>query len=231
MEDYSQWCSQGPNALAITSVPSIRKDNMFQLELMNGMDNLGSYQEIDMSVTLQTMPITSPVSPSEPDSNSPPGSQSSALKVTDLETQCRLHNRRRQNREAQRRFRQRKEDTKEILDQKIKYLESKCKELLAELQQTSETVAQLQKDKEALQCQIQDPLQLKGIIVHLTQQLKVLQTLSSVATHLTMSITPPSFNASPGSPKTNTSAANEASIMGCLNALLSTLKDNPPSPK
>jgi chromosome segregation ATPase len=137
--------------------------------------------------------------------------------------------RRTQNREAQRRFRKRKEDHKKDLEQQISALESKCQELLASLEQKSDNVAQLEKDKEALQSENQDLRKLWQTIVQLMQQLKVLQSLSSLAALLTTSITQPSPSASPDSQKTSASAnvADQASITGCLEAFLSLLNDKP----
>jgi hypothetical protein len=111
MEDYSQWCLQGPAALSLASVSSsINKDTSFQLELINGMvrflatsswtrdlplrfqEHVGFYQEIDMSATLPTTPISSPISPPELDSISQSGSQSSVLQAADaVAPQCQRH--------------------------------------------------------------------------------------------------------------------------------------------
>ncbi|CEL03446.1 hypothetical protein ASPCAL04600 [Aspergillus calidoustus] len=237
MEDYSQWCLQSPSAFSITSVSScLDKDTTFQLELMNGMEHFGFYQEINMSATsFPTTPISSPVSPPEPDSLSQSGSQSSVLQITQPGAQCQRHHRRAQNREAQRRFRKRKEDLQKNLEQKINALESKCQELSTEFQQESDKVAQLQTDKEALLSENQHLRRLRETIVHLVQQLKVLQSLSSLATLLTASINPPSPSASPGVQRTSASAsassADETSITGCLDALLLILNDKPLSPK
>lgn len=54
-------------------------------------EHVGFYQEIDMSATLPATPISSPVSPSEPDSISQSGSQSSVLQITDPGAQCKRH--------------------------------------------------------------------------------------------------------------------------------------------
>ncbi|KAL2800591.1 hypothetical protein BJX66DRAFT_332155 [Aspergillus keveii] len=244
MEDYSQWCLQGPAGLSLASVSSsINKDSSFQLELINGMEHIGFYQEIDMSATLPTTPISSPVSPPELDSISQSGSQSSVLQAADAAApQCQRHVvlRRTQNREAQRRFRKRKEDHKKDLEQQISALESKCQELLASLEQKSDNVAQLEKDKEALQSENQDLRKLWQTIVQLMQQLKVLQSLSSLAALLTTSIAQPSPSASPDSQRTTASASasgsanaadEAASVTGCLEALLSLLNDKPQIPK
>jgi hypothetical protein len=100
-------------------------------------------------------------------------------------------------------------------------------------------VAQLEKDKEALQSENQDLRKLWQTIVQLMQQLKVLQSLSSLAALLTTSIAQPSPGASPDSQRTTASASasgsanaadEAASVTGCLEALLSLLNDKPQIP-
>jgi cell division septum initiation protein DivIVA len=99
-------------------------------------------------------------------------------------------------------------------------------------------VAQLEKDKEALQSENEDLRKLWQTIVQLMQQLKVLQSLSSLAALLTTSIAQPSPSASPDSQRTTASASasanatdEAASVTGCLEALLSLLNDKPQIPK
>ncbi|KAF3396679.1 hypothetical protein DPV78_008215 [Talaromyces pinophilus] len=118
--------------------------------------------------------------------------------------------RRKQNREAQRRFRKRKEDRQKALEQKVLDLEAKCQELSDGFQQKPE-VAQLLKDKEALKSENQGLLKLWQTMLRLMEQLDVLRSLSDLATLLTTN--PPSSCASPDSQSPTT----ESSL--CLDAL------------
>ncbi|KAJ8097657.1 hypothetical protein POJ06DRAFT_19387 [Lipomyces tetrasporus] len=217
MEYYSHWSSQRPSPLSLPSVySSVSKDNNFQLELVNGMDHSGIYQGFGTDTTFPRTPI-SPVTTIEPDSISHAGSQSSMAHRSEPAAQCqRYHHRRKQNREAQRRFRKRKADHQKDLQQKILDLEEKCQELSDGIQQKPDDVAQLLKDKEALKSENQNLRKLCQTMVLLMEQLEVLRSLSNRVTLLTTN--PPSPCASPElQPSTDGSSL-------CLDALSLILK-------
>ncbi|KAJ0421260.1 hypothetical protein BJY00DRAFT_312173 [Aspergillus carlsbadensis] len=92
--------------------------------------------------------------------------------------------RRAQNREAQRRFRQKKETAQKVLGEKISSLEVECNELTEQLSQKSEQALGLQRETRELEAQIQElrrneqmlvrvvvrqPALVEGIVPALTQ--------------------------------------------------------------
>ncbi|KAL2802158.1 hypothetical protein BJX63DRAFT_133304 [Aspergillus granulosus] len=64
--------------------------------------------------------------------------------------------RRAQNREAQRRFRQKREEAQRVLEEKISSLEVECKELSEKLSQKSERAVELEGERRELEEQVQE---------------------------------------------------------------------------
>ncbi|GIJ91281.1 hypothetical protein Asppvi_010246 [Aspergillus pseudoviridinutans] len=110
--------------------------------------------------------------------------------------------RRMQNRAAQRRFRQRKEDQQKSLKQKTVDLEEKYQELSDRLHEKSEEVCRLLREKNALKCEIQDLRKRWQMVGLLLQHPKGPQSLSSL-----FAADPPSLS---GSSQTEPAAADES---------------------
>jgi TolA-binding protein len=86
--------------------------------------------------------------------------------------------RRLQNRQAQRRFRQRKEERQQTLEQKIASLEIKYQELLEEFNKKSEEASQTRREKEALSTEIDDLRKRWRLMVLLLSRPNGLQSLT-----------------------------------------------------
>jgi chromosome condensin MukBEF ATPase and DNA-binding subunit MukB len=85
-----------------------------------------------------------------------------------------------QNRNAQRRFRERKEVHHQTLQQRATELEAKCQELSEGLNQKSEEISKILKEKEALTGEIQDLRKRWRLMVMLLRLPNRLQSLSGL---------------------------------------------------
>ncbi|KAJ5211197.1 bZIP transcription factor bZIP-1 [Penicillium cf. griseofulvum] len=88
--------------------------------------------------------------------------------------------RRMQNRNAQRRFRERKEEHHHTLQQRATELEAKCQELSEGLNQKSEEISKILKEKETLTGEIQDLRKRWRLMLMLLRLPNRLQSLSSL---------------------------------------------------
>ncbi|KAL2795464.1 hypothetical protein BJX66DRAFT_301694 [Aspergillus keveii] len=70
--------------------------------------------------------------------------------------EARTTRRRAQNREAQRRFRQKKEDAQKVLEERISSLDAKCKEVAEQLAQKCEAALELERERKELEEQVQE---------------------------------------------------------------------------
>lgn len=85
-----------------------------------------------------------------------------------------------QNREAQRRFRGRKEERHQVLQRRNTELEAKCQELSEAFNQKSEEISTIIKEKEALTREIQDLRQRWRLVLMLLRLPNRLHSLSSL---------------------------------------------------
>jgi TolA-binding protein len=139
-----------------------------------------------------------------------------------------------QNREAQRRFRERKESRQQTLEQRAAELEEKCQELSEGFRQKSEEVTRILQEKEVLTGEIQDLRKRWRLMVMLLQRPNGLQSLSSLLASDSSSSSSPSTPSPSSSGSGSSSApspappATEAApldapldeLLGCLHALL-----------
>ncbi|GFF23623.1 hypothetical protein IFM61606_08884 [Aspergillus udagawae] len=165
----------------------------------------------------------SPVTPTE--SNSEPQADSYSFMLHQSTSTSGNHQflsvkRRMQNREAQRRFRQRKEDQQTSLKQKTADLEERSQELSNRLHEQSEEVCRLLREKNALKCEVQDLRKRWQIVVLLLQRPQGPQTLSSL-----FAADPPSLS---GSSQTKSAAGDD--LLRRLDAFLLMSDDKAPLP-
>lgn len=137
--------------------------------------------------------------------------------ITQLQAKGRI-----QNREAQRRFRERKEELRQSLQRQATELEAQCQELSKRFCQKSEEVSKILKEKEALTGEIQDLRKRWHIMLMLLQLPDRLQSLSSLlGTDLSL---PSSSSSSPSSSPSTTKAepldVPLDELLGCLQELL-----------
>jgi TolA-binding protein len=139
-----------------------------------------------------------------------------------------------QNREAQRRFRERKESRQQTLEQRAAELEAKCQELSEGFRQKSAEVTRILQEKEVLTGEIQDLRKRWRLMVMLLQRPNGLQSLSSLLASDSSSLSAPSTPSPSSSGSGSSSApspappATEAApldapldeLLGCLHALL-----------
>jgi hypothetical protein len=136
-----------------------------------------------------------------------------------------------QNRDAQRRFRGRKEVLHQTLQQRATGLEAKCQELSEGLCQKSEEISKILKEKEALTGEIQDlrkRWRLMLMLLRLPNRLQSLSTLLGSDLALTSS-TSVSSSPSPSAMKAEPLDVPLEDLLGCLQELLLPNNDMPQS--
>ncbi|KAJ5380767.1 bZIP transcription factor bZIP-1 [Penicillium cataractarum] len=140
---------------------------------LSASDSLSALDSLSASDSLSTS-----------DSGSTSDSQDSQGSVTytgDAESQkLQTVRRRMQNREAQRRFRGRKEERYQILQQRTTELEEKCQELSNGFNQKSEELSKISKENETLISEIQDLRKRWRLILMLLRRPNRLQSLSGL---------------------------------------------------
>ncbi|KAJ5355126.1 bZIP transcription factor bZIP-1 [Penicillium cataractarum] len=177
-----------------------------------------AYQILNLNSTI-SFDTSIPASPSNSDSQE---AQSSV--TNDVESKKhKLHTtkRRMQNRDAQRRFRGRKEERHQILEQRATELEAKCQRLSEGFEQKSKEVSKIIKEKEALATEMQDLRKRWNLMLMLLRRPNRLQSLSSLlgsdssstsGSSLSSSSSPSSIKAEPMLPLED--------LLGCLQELL-----------
>ncbi|KXG46461.1 bZIP transcription factor, bZIP-1 [Penicillium griseofulvum] len=136
------------------------------------------YRIVDLDSTVSPDNTVSP----SPSSDSQEG-QSSVTCAIDAESKkhkLQTVKRRMQNRNAQRRFRERKEEHHQTLQQRATELEAKCQELSEGLNQKSEEISKILKEKEALTGEVQDLRKRWRLMVMLLRLPNRLQSLSGL---------------------------------------------------
>ncbi|KAL2841753.1 hypothetical protein BJY01DRAFT_217164 [Aspergillus pseudoustus] len=194
----------------------------------------GVYQMVNLNSTFppNNTAISPPVTPTASDSDSQEGQSINSYPIMDATHQkhkFRSVKRRMQNREAQRRFRERKEERQQTLEQRAAELEAKCQELSEGFRQKSEEVSRILKEKEALTGEIQDLRKRWRLMVMLLQRPNGLQSLSSLlagdsSSSSSSSSSSPTSASSASSPSSTTDPAHLDApldeLLGCLHALL-----------
>ncbi|KAL2858793.1 hypothetical protein BJX68DRAFT_262330 [Aspergillus pseudodeflectus] len=121
--------------------------------------------------------------------------------------------RRLQNRQAQRRFRQRKEERQQTLEQKTASLQSKYQELMEEFNRKSQEASETRREKEALSTEIEDLRKRWQLMVLLLSRPNGLQSLTML------------LGNGPNQPLSGTSTTAASPMLGnfvdCLQPLLS----------
>lgn len=138
--------------------------------------------------------------------------------ITQLQAKGRI-----QNREAQRRFRGRKEELRQTLQRQATELEAQCQELSKRFCQKSEEVSKILKEKEALTGEIQDLRKRWHVMLMLLQLPDRLQSLSSLlGTDLSLPSSPSSSSpsSSPSTTKAEPLDVPLDELLGCLQELL-----------
>jgi hypothetical protein len=127
-----------------------------------------------------------------------------------------------QNREAQRRFRGRKEERHQILQQRTTELEAKCQELSEGFNEKSEEVSTIVKEKEALTRELQDLRQRWRLMLTLLRLPNRLHSLSSLLESDLCSTSKSSMcsSSSPSATKAEPLDMPLEDLFGCLQELL-----------
>jgi FtsZ-binding cell division protein ZapB len=127
-----------------------------------------------------------------------------------------------QNRDAQRRFRGRKEERYQTLQLRASELEAKCQELSERFNQKSEEVSEITKEKEALTSEIQDLRKRWRLMLMLLRLPNRLQSLCGLLGGDSSSISGSTlcFSSSPPAVKTQPLDLPLEDLFGCLQELL-----------
>ncbi|KAJ5896630.1 bZIP transcription factor bZIP-1 [Penicillium subrubescens] len=180
----------------------------------------GAYQIVNLDPTLS--PNATISTPSSPHSQ-----HGQRVVTCSLDTKIQKHKSqtakgRMQNREAQRRFRGRKEELQQKLQRQATELEAQCQELSKGFCQKSEEVSEIIKEKEALTSEIQDLRKRWRVMLMLLQLPDRLQSLSSLLGNdlSSPSGSSPSSSSSPSTTKSEPLDVPLDELLGCLQELL-----------
>ncbi|KAL3455486.1 hypothetical protein BJX64DRAFT_68380 [Aspergillus heterothallicus] len=131
-----------------------------------------------------------------------------------------------QNRQAQRRFRERKEERQQSLEQKAVNLEKKHQELSEEFRLKCDEASQLLKEKEGLKGEIEDLRKRWRLMVGLLQRPNGAQSLATLLAG--DSLLQSSSSSSPVATSESAPAPLDE-LLGCLHALIVPNKPSPHS--
>lgn len=127
-----------------------------------------------------------------------------------------------QNRDAQRRFRGRKEERYQTLQQRSSELEAKCQELSERFNQKSEEMSKIIKEKEALTSEVHDLRKRWRLMLMLLRHPNRLELLSGLLGEDSFSIADPTlcFSSSLSAVKTQPLDLPLEDLFGCLQELV-----------
>ncbi|KAJ0425241.1 hypothetical protein BJY00DRAFT_204521 [Aspergillus carlsbadensis] len=155
------------------------------------------------------------------------GSQSYSADPTMPKHATQSVKRRMQNRQAQRRFRERKEERQQSLEQKAVNLEKQHKELSEDFRQKCEEASQLLREKEGLKGEIEDLRKRWRLMVGLLQRPNGAQSLATLLAGDSLGLSAGSGSLTPESAAAPAAAAAAApapapldELLGCLHALV-----------
>ncbi|KAL2837080.1 hypothetical protein BJX68DRAFT_250022 [Aspergillus pseudodeflectus] len=148
------------------------------------------------------------------------GSQSYSADPTMPKHTTQSVKRRMQNRQAQRRFRERKEERQQSLEQKAVNLEKQHKELSEEFRHKCDEASQLLREKESLKGEIEDLRKRWRLMVGLLQRPNGAQSLATLLAGDSLGLSSGSGSVTPESAPAASAPAPLDELLGCLHALV-----------
>ncbi|KAL3448429.1 hypothetical protein BJX65DRAFT_274705 [Aspergillus insuetus] len=239
-QDFDLFSAAYPDNAHATTTTTNNHHNNIQ-PLMQIETNFGKMQQpTSASQMLNQSPTfpsasSSPVTPtllSDSDSqHESDGSQSYSADPTMPKHTTQSVKRRMQNRQAQRRFRERKEERQQSLEQKAVNLEKQHKELSEEFRHKCEEASELLREKESLKGEIEDLRKRWRLMVGLLQRPNGAQSLATLLAGDSLGLSAGSGSVTPESAPAAAAPAPLDELLGCLHALVvptqSTAPHNP----